>query len=560
MTTRLRSFSLFAVVVTVALLVSAVGALHAQQPAAISLTGKVRSAAEGPMEGVLVTVRAAGATYTTTVVTDANGAYRFPAARVAPGTYTVAIRAGGYVLGSPASVAVTAGKTTRDDLQLRKTNDLEDQLSNGDWLASMPGTDAQKTMLLDCTGCHTLQRIIDSYHTAAEFRDVVLPRMAGYANNSYWLKPQAFKVARAREGYGFPPDLPAYLASINQSTGTRTWPLKTLPRPTGASTHVIITTYDLPTRLAQPHDVIGTSDGSIWYSDFGQEYLGRLNPKTARVIEYPVPQFKPGYIAGGLELDADPAGYLWLANMFQGGIIRFDPRTKAFTQFAVAPAAHPDFTQESMVMPVHDNVDGKVWTNNQDDHSFRRLDAATGTWESFGPYYYPNSTTHMFNSYGLLSDKANTLWLLDFGGGAIAHLDPAANTFKVISTPTAMSRPRRGRVDDRTGLFWFAEFAGNNVGSYDTKADDGVIKEYPMPTKFDAPYDAVADKNGDVWTASMITDHVARLDPSTRQVVEYLMPIETNSRRVWVDNSTNPVTLWTGANHQAAIVRVEPTQ
>ena len=27
-----------------------------------------------------------------------------------------------------------------------------------------------------------------------------------------------------------------------------------------------------------------------------------------------------------------------------------------------------------------------------------------------------------------------------------------------------MSRPRRGRVDDRTGLFWFAEFAGNNVG------------------------------------------------------------------------------------------------
>src|ERR1700722_7178523 len=126
MTTRLRSFSLFAVVVTVGLLVSAAGALHAQQPGTVALSGTVRSAAEGPMEGVLVTVRAAGAKYTTTVVTDAKGVYRFPATHVGPGTYTVAIRATGYVLGSPVPVAITAGKTTRDDLQLRPTKDLED--------------------------------------------------------------------------------------------------------------------------------------------------------------------------------------------------------------------------------------------------------------------------------------------------------------------------------------------------------------------------------------------------------------------------------------------------
>lgn len=558
--TRLRLLVIVAFALTAGFVVSAIGSLHAQPQSPAALTGKVSSATEGPMEGVLVTARRAGATMTTTVVSDAAGVYRFPASYVGPGNYTLQIRASGYVLPSPAHVVVPQGTSAHADLRLTATNDLEDQLSNGEWLASMPGTTAQKTMLLDCTGCHTLQRIVDSYHTADDFKNNVLPRMRSYANNTFWLKPQAFTVVRAREGYGYPAELAPYLASVNQSAGTRTWPLKTLPRLTGASTRVVITTYDLPQRVDQPHDVVGTPDGKIWYSDFGSEYLGSLDPKTGKVTQYPYPQFKPGYIGGALELDADPDGYLWLANMFQGGIQRFDPKTKTFTQFAVPPAANPDYTQESMVMPLHDSVDGKVWTNNQDDGSWKRLDVKTGTWESFGPYTYPDSKTHRFGAYGILSDKANNLWGLDFGGGAIGHLDPATKTFKIISTPTPNSRPRRGRIDDRTGLFWFAEWANNSIGVYDTKNDDGVIKEYPMPTPFDAPYDAVADKNGTVWTASMITDHVAHLDPATGRVVEYLLPLETNTRRVWVDDKTNPVTFWTGANHQAAIVRVEPLQ
>src|SRR5579884_3795523 len=147
----------------------------------------------------------------------------------------------------------------------------------------------------------------------------------------------------------------------------------------------------------------------------------------------------------------------WLAFMYRGGISRFDPKTRTFKQWAVQPAQHPEFTQESMVMPLHDNVDGKVWTNNQDDHSLRRLDVASGTWETFGPFSYTDGTNRKlnFNSYGIVSDAKNTVWLFDFPHAAIAHFD--GKTFKVIPTPTAHSRPRRGRVDDSTGLFWFAE-------------------------------------------------------------------------------------------------------
>jgi streptogramin lyase len=51
---------------------------------------------------------------------------------------------------------------------------------------------------------------------------------------------------------------------------------------------------------------------------------------------------------------------------------------------------------------------------------------------------------------------------------------------------------------------------------------------------------------------------VARLNPKTGEFVEYLMPKDTNIRRVFVDSSTTPVTFWAGSTHGAAIVRVEP--
>jgi streptogramin lyase len=303
---------------------------------------------------------------------------------------------------------------------------------------------------------------------------------------------------------------------------------------------------------------MGTPDGTIWFSDFGQQFIGKLNPRTGAITQIPVPEYKPGHFTGSLDIEADASGDLWLASQYQGAIERYDPKTNTFAQWAMPPGDHPDFTQDSMVAPDHSNVDGKVWTNNQDTRTFWQLDPSTGKWNSFGPLLYPNTKT-VFRAYGLVSDVNNSLWLFDFGAAAIAHLDPKTGAFKLIPTPTADSRPRRGRVDDRTGLVWFAEFGANRLGSYDTKADNGHITEYVMPTPWDSPYDAVADKNGDVWTGSMVTDRVSRLDPATGHVIEYQLPTSTNIRRVWIDNSTNPVTFWTGSNHYADILRIEQT-
>jgi hypothetical protein len=151
------------------------GGALAQAPVA-ALAGFVSSPESGAMEGVLVSARKTGASITVTVVTDSEGRFSFPASRLAPGQYSLGVRAVGYDLEGHKLAEVTEQKTTKLDLQLRKTEDLAAQLSNGEWLASIPGTDQQKGQLLNCVGCHTLERITRSKYDADAFLNQVLPQ------------------------------------------------------------------------------------------------------------------------------------------------------------------------------------------------------------------------------------------------------------------------------------------------------------------------------------------------------------------------------------------------
>ena len=101
------------------------------------------------MEGVLVSARRAGSITTTTVVTNSQGRYQFPAARLAPGSYTLRIRAVGYALETPGTVEIAAQRAAVADLRLRKAtvDEMASQLTNSEWLMSMLGTEQQKASI-----------------------------------------------------------------------------------------------------------------------------------------------------------------------------------------------------------------------------------------------------------------------------------------------------------------------------------------------------------------------------------------------------------------------------
>src|SRR5262252_5903835 len=502
--------------------------LSADERASAALTGQVTSEAEDAMEGVVVTARKDNSIVSTSVTSDAAGRYVFPENRLEPGRYTIAIRAIGYELGGPTAANVIAEQTAKVDLKLKKTGDLASQLSNAEWMMSIPGTEEQKAMLLDCMGCHTLERVVRSTHDVNEWMQVV-SRMKGYGAVSQPIKPQLMLDA---DRAGKPEDyrkMAEYLATINLSaTDHWQYPLKTLPRPTGRSTHAIVTEYDVVRPTTEPHDVVLDKDGNVWYSDFGELFISKFDPKTLKLTEYPTKKFKPDAPEGNLSLALDKGGKLWFDTMYQGALGTIDPKTGETKFYPLAAEWNDNRVQLNFVGLRHD-VDGKVWTKSVGTQDIFRLDLATNTWEKF----HPTSALppgRRYSMYQVISDSKNNLWMAEFQEGYLGTIDAKTHAVKWFALPTPHARARRMEIDDQDRIV-VTEYRGNKVALFDTRSE--TFSEFPLPP-YTFPYRANIDRNGDIWASTMATDRVVRMNPTT------------------------PVSFWVGSNHAHALVKVEP--
>ncbi len=524
-----------------------------------ALTGTVTSAEEGAMEGVLVSAKKTGSSITITVVSDAQGRYRFPASRLEPGQYAIRIRAIGYDLDGRVNAEVAAQKTASADLKLRKTIDLAAQMSNSEWLTSMPGTQQQKNILLGCVGCHSLERVVRSKYDTDGFLSTV-QRMATYTNNSTPLNPQKKVALRDTDAVGedrinVQRTQASFLASINLSqSSTWEYALKTHPRPKGKATQVIYTEYDLPRPTIEPHDVVLDPEGMAWWSNFGENMLGKLDPRTGKVTEYPVPELKKGFPAGALSLRADREGNMWLGMMYQGGVAKFDRKAEKFQTWLLPQPWNKDNTQVNMTSPLNTGVDGKVWSQNNGFAGVHRIDLKTGKWETWEPF---KESPRGHNIYDVVTDSQNNAYFTDIGKEHVGRIDAKTGEITMYETPTKNSGPRRGQMDAQDRL-WFGLYRANAIAMFDTKTKE--FKEWKLATPWSNPYDVAIDKNGDAWTGSMINDRVTRVDTKTGQSTEYLLPRQTNIRRVLIDNTTTPVTFWVGSNHGASVVKLEPLE
>jgi streptogramin lyase len=346
-----------------------------------------------------------------------------------------------------------------------------------------------------------------------------------------------------------------FLARVSLANPDRSeYELRTLPRPKGKATKVVITEWDLPRKEALPHDVVVDADGHAWYTDFGAQLVGELDPKTGKVTDYTIPTYRPEQPKGSLDIELDPEGNLWVGMAYQAGAAKIDRKTKAVTPYPLNKEWVNITSQTNQITPTSMNVDGKVWMKESDTRNNYRLDIKTGQWENMGQPKDPSG--RLISGYGIPADKDNNIYMLEFGNTRIGRTDAKTNVTKIWATPIAKSRPRRGRFDDNNRL-WFAEFGGNAVGMFDPKTE--LIQEWKLPTPWSAPYDAAPSKDGtEVWTGSMLTDQVSKLDPKTDEMVEYLLPRSTNIRRLHLDETGRRPVLWIGSNHGASIVRVEP--
>jgi streptogramin lyase len=206
--------------------------------------------------------------------------------------------------------------------------------------------------------------------------------------------------------------------------------------------------------------------------------------------------------------------------------------------------------QINQVSPDRHHVDGKVWFQDAGTYRVFRLDVKSGAIEAFEPYKIPRP-----NVYDVIPDANNNGYFLVLGAEDVGRIDAKSGAIKIFKTPTPRSGPRRGMMDAQ-GRLWFGENRADRIGMFDTGTER--FQEWPSPTPGAFPYDVTIDRNGDVWAGGEYNDRILRLNPKSGEFIEYLLPKKTNVRRVFVDNSTTPVTFWVGNNHGASIVKLEP--
>ena len=88
---------------------------------------------------------------------------------------------------------------------------------------------------------------------------------------------------------------------------------------------------DLPRDDARPRRLAATDDGSIWYVDYVGGYLGRLDPASGAIDEWPTPA---GSASRPYAMTADDRGRLWFVEtgMQPNRFVGFDPSRETFTE------------------------------------------------------------------------------------------------------------------------------------------------------------------------------------------------------------------------------------
>jgi len=511
--------------------------------------GTVKSNLGDSLEGIMVQLVAPNGVRTT-VYSNTDGNYEFPALQ--DGAYTLRIATPLEFKPYTRNSIQISGRAKLDDIVLEKISDAkgaiaptpenESQLTGEELLWNLPGTAKEKDIFHGVCGegCHSYQQILKNRYDERSWR-VIVQRMLHHGGgpilNSVPVDPRTVEeedevVIR-------------WLAKV-RGPGTNDGPMLTFPRPTGASTRVVVTEYEMPRVFMGIHDVFGDSQGNIWYTSHMTRYFGKLDPRTGIATEYTIPM-TPGLMPGTHHNIVDKKGIVWMSENWAHKFVRFNPQTEQFSDvpyegnvqgnFALSPDSSAIWIAGPSVAQKVDTETGKIVAK----YPF----AGRGSYESL-----MSGDGNFWAGGAPVGPYGNTLELLDIRTGQMQN----------FTTGTHPSAAKRGGFDP-FGNAWFTGMNGTFV-EIDAKA--GRVREFRPPTPY-SPYTdfyaGTADKNGEFWGGEIHGRGILRFDPRTNRWTEYMLPEPySHTRELWVDNSTTPVTVWYPDFSLGRIVRIQPLE
>lgn len=542
-------------------LTASIAAPAASAPGNFSPARGSVSADGKPLAGAVVSIRARGASITTSVYSDSRGNYEFPP--LPPGSYRLWAQAVGFARIERSQVLPTKRSGS---LILHAISDKEQlwrQLPADEQLRALPqSTESDKTMVRilrsTCSDCHTPAIVLQQRFDENGWRAVIdlmgrFSIIGTYNGDNAKVQPD---IAAHKE------ELVKYLTRIR---GPGSVDLAGAPprRPVGEASRVVFREYALPldadvdpqarygfkdgtdwaegipSQLIpgyQPHDAVADLQGNLWFTSPAPSHtvtFGRVDWKTGAVKLFKT--LGHGDFAAtthGIARDKD--GYLWTGpSTAQGALLRIDPLTQKLLML-VPPAP------TGMSVSVSAAPDGKVWMS--------AIDGAV----SYDPAHnlFAHYSVGMRNakgeydptfSYGIAGDRNGNGWWSIYPIDLIGKAESARNASKIIAFPD-MKEQTRGIHSDSLGLrrmaadpngqyVWIsASFTDAYLARVDMDTDE--VKMVPVPDGVQ-PYQTAVDRKGNVWFNSWMTDKIVRYSPGDDKFVFFELPTHgTESRHL----------------------------
>jgi virginiamycin B lyase len=540
------------------------------------LTGSITSASGQKLDGIQVSAKKEGSTITTSVYTDQNGNYFFPA--LADGKYNVWAQALGFET-SKGQVDLTA--TKHQDFKLAAITDPDQkikQLPSEMLAAALPeDTEADANMKRifhnQCTGCHTPGYPLQFKFDEAGWNKIINLMKMVQGTGEYMgptAKPNGIMEFNRK-------DLAAYLARA-RGPGATSMKIVDRPRPSGEAARVVWTTYDVPlnpatgmgargakypindgsdwslgtpSKLGQlPHDGAMGLDGNLYYTVNNPNpgvTIGKVDAKTGEVKYLKVDRKDGKYAATAHGLTRDANGDLWFdVNPGRRSLGKLEAKTEKISVYETPASMSP--LGGAVTMDVDGK--GKIWASAPDGVvQFDPVSEKFTDFKSMTPFKNAKGTN---STYGAAGDRDGNGWwaqmAFDTVGKAdmttgktseialpalkdeMARLPEAARAFyenfdaRTNNNPLPWSQgPRRMGTDKNADVLWVGNSWGATLARIDTKT--GQTSIIPFPDKTYQPYHIAVDQNHNVWGNLWTADRVAKYDPSKGEWTMFDLPV-----------------------------------
>ncbi len=351
---------------------------------------------------------------------------------------------------------------------------------HGNGLPEGPGKASVETF---CTGCHNTNQITRSSGYTANDWNALTSTMIDLSGN-----PDEQNGILAYLATHFPPNTKraAVIVPGDRKISFREWVVPTLGQ--------------------RSRDPIKAADGTIWWAGQWGNLIGKIDPATGEMTEYPLPE---NAMPHSVTLDA--AGNVWYTGNKNGSIGKFNPKTEQITVYPMPdPAARDPHTA------VFD-AEGILWFTAQHSNMIGRLDPATGDVKLV------TVNTADARPYGIKIDANGTPWVACNGSNCLIKVDPASMELTEVRLPIPETKVRRLDIAG-DGMIWYVNSSQGRLGRYDLKSGD--IKEWDSPSgKKSHPY-AIAVINGIVWynESGRRPDALVRFDPATETFQSWPIP------------------------------------